>query len=63
MKYSDMKDMSVVELKKKKAALTAEIFESKIKNSLGQLANPLQIRALRKDVARLSTVLAQKVVR
>jgi large subunit ribosomal protein L29 len=63
MKYQDVKDLSVTELKKKKQALTQEMFDAKMKNSLGQLANPLEIRALRRQIARLNTALVQKVVR
>ncbi len=63
MKYQDVKDLSVTELKKKKKALTQDIFEAKMKNSLGQLSNPLEIRGLRRDLARLNTALVQKVVR
>ncbi|MFN7728428.1 MAG: 50S ribosomal protein L29 [Bdellovibrio sp.] len=63
MKYQDVKDLSATEMKKKKKALTQDIFEAKMKNSLGQLSNPLEIRGLRRDLARLNTALVQKVVR
>lgn len=63
MKYQDVKDLSVTELKKKKSALTQELFEAEMKNSLGQLANPLEIRDIRRNIARLKTALVQKVVR
>lgn len=62
-KYSDIKDMSATELKKKKTTLRNELFEAHMKNQLGQLANPLEIRGLRKTIARLNTALAQKVAR
>lgn len=63
MKYSEVKDMSATELKKQKAALTHELFEAKMKNQLGQLGNPLEIRKLRKNLARLNTALVQKIAR
>ena len=63
MKYQDVKDLSATEMKKKKKALTQDMFEAKMKNSLGQLSNPLEIRGLRRDLARLNTALVQKVVR
>jgi len=63
MKYTDVKDMSVTELKKKKTSLTQDIFDMKIKNQLGQLSNPIQIRDLRKDLARVNTALVQVVAR
>lgn len=63
MKYTDVKDMSAVELKKKKSSLSEELFNAKMKNQLGQLSNPLVIRDLRKDLARVETALVQKTVR
>jgi len=63
MNYADMKDLSATELKKKKAAITQDIFEAKMKNGLGQLGNPLEIRKLRKDLARVNTALVQKIAR
>lgn len=63
MKYQDVKDLSPTELKKKKKALTQDLFEAKMKNTLGQLSNPLEIRGMRRDLARVNTALVQKVVR
>lgn len=61
--FKDIKDLSATELKKKKETLSEELFLAKTKNALGQLANPIQIRGLRRDLARVSTALTQKVVR
>ena len=55
MKYTEIRDLSLVELKKKLQAISEELFTAKMKNSLGQLGNPLEIRFLRKDLARLKT--------
>lgn len=63
MKFKDIQGLSVTELKKKKSSLTQEIVEAKMKNSLGQLSNPLVIRHTRKEIARINTVLTQKLVR
>ncbi|PWU13777.1 MAG: 50S ribosomal protein L29 [Bdellovibrio sp.] len=57
MKFANVKDLSVQELVKKRDELRAEVFHARMKNSLGQLANPVQIRILRKDLARLETAL------
>lgn len=58
MKYTDIKGMNKAELTKKREALVAEFFQAKMKNTLGQLSNPVQIRYLRKDIARVNTALA-----
>jgi large subunit ribosomal protein L29 len=60
MKYADVAGLAVSELRKRQSELRAQLFQSKMKNALGQLANPMTIRALRRDVARIQTVLAQK---
>lgn len=63
MKYNDVKDLSAAELKKKKATLATDLFDAKMKNTLGQLGNPLEIRKIRKDLARINTALVQKIAR
>lgn len=63
MKFTEIKDLSVAELKKKRTALSKELFDAKIKNSIGQLGNPLEIRQLRRDIARINTAIVKKVAR
>lgn len=60
MKYSDLKDLKTAELTKKKKQLTEALFNSKMKNVIGQMTNPLEIRFLRRDIARVSTALTAK---
>jgi large subunit ribosomal protein L29 len=61
MKFKDVKEMSLQELAKKRKTLTQEVLLNKMKNSIGQLSNPLQIRFLRRDIAKVNTALNQKV--
>ncbi|MBX3039293.1 MAG: 50S ribosomal protein L29 [Bdellovibrionaceae bacterium] len=63
MKFTEIKDLSVTELKKKRTALSKELFDAKIKNSIGQLGNPIEIRQLRRDIARINTAIVKKVAR
>jgi len=58
MNYADVKDLSVKELAKKSKAATSELFTLKMKNSLGQLANPMEIRKLRREVAQIKTAIS-----
>jgi large subunit ribosomal protein L29 len=57
MKVTEFKGMSKDELKNNLRKKTEELYELKVKNKLGQLANPLTIRAIKKDIARVLTVL------
>jgi large subunit ribosomal protein L29 len=63
MKFVEIKDLSVTELKKKRAALSEELFQARIKNSIGQLSNPIEIRDLRRDIAKINTAIVKKVAR
>jgi large subunit ribosomal protein L29 len=63
MKYADVKDLSAVELKKKKVTLTTDLFDAQMKNQLGQLGNPLEIRKIRRNLARINTAMIQKIAR
>lgn len=60
MKYSEMQSLSVSDLAKKRKELVVEIFNLKMKNSIGQAQNPLMIRNHRKDIARINTVISAK---
>ncbi len=60
MKFSEVKDLSTGELRKKQKTLQEELFQLRMKNSLGQVSNPLLIRQARRDIARLMTAIASK---
>lgn len=61
MKFTDIKELTSTELRKRVVQLREELFESRMKHSLGQLANPLDIRKKRRDLARLKTALEMKL--
>lgn len=63
MKFAEIKDLSVVELKKKRAGLSEDLFQARIKNKIGQLSNPIEIRNLRRDIAKINTAIVKKVAR
>jgi large subunit ribosomal protein L29 len=61
MKYKELKGLTVDELKKKRAEMKEELLQAKMKNTLGQLSNPMNIRLLRRGIARIHTTLTQKL--
>ncbi len=63
MKFSDIKDLTVEELRKRYEVSKRDLFEMRMKHSLGQLANPLEIRHLRRSIAKVDTALKQKLAR
>ena len=62
-KFKDIKGLTQDELNKKLRDMREDLFDMKMKNTLGQVANPLKIRAVRRDVARHLTALNQKLAR
>ena len=60
MKTSDIRKMTADEINSKIAEIKNELFELRMKQATGTLEKPHKINALRKDVARLKTVLSEK---
>jgi large subunit ribosomal protein L29 len=61
MKFVDIKDLTVDELRKRERTLRQDWTETRLKHSLGQVTNPLKIREFRRDVARIKTALGAKL--
>ena len=59
MKTSDIRKMTAEEINSKIAEIKNELFELRMKQATGTLEKPHKINALRKDVARLKTVLSE----
>ncbi|MBE8221670.1 MAG: 50S ribosomal protein L29 [Bdellovibrionales bacterium] len=60
MKFEDIKNLEIVELVQKIKKEKEDLFNNKMKHSLGQLENPLVIRKIRKGIAKLKTAIAAK---
>ncbi|MBQ2687195.1 MAG: 50S ribosomal protein L29 [Clostridia bacterium] len=59
MTAAELKKLSVEELNKKLADLKEELFNLRFQLAINQLENPMRISAVKKDIARVSTVLRQ----
>ena len=60
MKAEEFLDMSPEQLTEKVAELKTELFNLRCQLATGQLSNPKQITAVKRDIARAKTVLRQK---
>lgn len=60
MKVTEIRDLSVDELQARERELDDQLFRMRIQKSMGQLETPLKIRGLRRDLARVKTILTQK---
>lgn len=61
MKASELQQLSAEELRSKSQELRAELFGARMKHETGQLENTARLMALRRDVARVETVLRSKL--
>lgn len=59
MEYKEIKDMSLEQLNKKAQELRKNLFEMRMKNTMGQLNNPLEVRTTRKSIAKVFTAIRQ----
>ena len=60
MKATELREMTDVELNKQLKDLKAELFNLRLQHTIHQLDNPIRIEAVKKDIARVMTVLAEK---
>jgi large subunit ribosomal protein L29 len=58
--WQEMKNMSDAELNAKLNDMQDRIFRLKFRHTTAPVKNPLEIRMLRRDIARVKTLLAQK---
>ena len=62
MKAQEIRNMSPEEIVKRVDGWEEELFNLRFQARLGQLANPLQLRMVRRDIARAKTILREKSV-
>ncbi|MBS7321525.1 MAG: 50S ribosomal protein L29 [Myroides sp.] len=60
MKKQEINNLSVAELQAKLGELTNQYAELKNAHAVSPIANPLQLRTVRRAIARVKTVLSQK---
>jgi large subunit ribosomal protein L29 len=60
MKAAELRDLGSDELGTRERDLTDQLFRLRIQKSMGQLEAPAKMRTVRRDLARVKTVLRQK---
>jgi large subunit ribosomal protein L29 len=60
MKIKEIRDLDISELKQKNSDLVEELFRLRIRNASSQLDSTAMLGRLRKDIARIQTVLKEK---
>lgn len=59
MKANEIREMSLVELNQKLGDLKSELFNLRFQLAVNQLDNPMRIKAVKKDIARIKTVIRE----
>jgi large subunit ribosomal protein L29 len=59
-KIAELRDLTVDDLRARERELDDQIFRLRIQKSMGQLEAPLKVRVVRRDLARVKTLLRQK---
>ena len=62
MKTNDLRAKSTPELTNELTNLKEELFNLRFQHATGQLENPLRIREVKKDYARIKTVLREREI-
>ena len=60
MKAAEVRELGIDELRVREKELDDQLFRLRIQKSMGQLEAPLKVRALRRDLARIKTVLRER---
>jgi len=60
MKASEIRDLSDSEIQDKLKDLKEELFNLRFQMATGQLENPMRIRQVRKDIARVQTIIHER---
>ncbi len=63
MKIQEIKELSVDELELKLADKVEELYNLRFQHAMHQLDNPLLLRGVRKDIARIKTILKSQTLK
>ena len=60
MKPKEMRDLTGEELRQKMSETREELFKLRLQKSVGEIEQPMRIRTLRRDVARMLTIMKER---
>ncbi|NJD57566.1 MAG: 50S ribosomal protein L29 [Nitrospirae bacterium] len=60
MKAAELRETTIEELRKKEQDLRKELFNLRFQQATGEIENPMRIRAIKKDIAKILTVITEK---
>jgi len=60
MKAAELREATADELRKKEQDLRKELFNLRFQQATGEIENPMRIRAIKKNIAKILTVITEK---
>jgi large subunit ribosomal protein L29 len=60
MKVAEIRELAVDALRERERELDDQLFRLRIQKSMGQLEAPIKVREIRRDLARVKTILREK---
>lgn len=60
MKVGEVRELGVDELRAREKDLDDQLFRARVQKSMGQLEKPTVLRTMRRDLARIKTVLRER---
>jgi large subunit ribosomal protein L29 len=60
MKAAELRETTLDELRKKEQDLRKELFNLRFQKATGEIENPMRMRAIKKDIAKILTVITEK---
>ena len=60
MKPSEMREKSIIELNGELVALKEELFKLRFQHATNQLDNPIKLKGVKRDIARVRTILRER---
>ena len=59
--FQKLKELSIEELQAKEKELKEELFNLRFQQAIGQLANPMRLGECKRDIARVKTVINERL--
>ncbi len=60
MKTKELHELTVEELNTKLAELSKDLFDLRFRHAIGQLENPASLKNVKKDIAKIKTILRER---
>ncbi|PKL52384.1 MAG: 50S ribosomal protein L29 [Nitrospira bacterium HGW-Nitrospira-1] len=60
MKAAELRESTIEELARKEQDMRRELFNLRFQKATGEIENPMRLRAIKKDIARVLTVAGEK---